>query len=97
MTNYFVGSLIECNSLISKMDNIMGYPNPATKTDTYAIPRKHVSLANTYFVIIKEVHAPRLGRKIMLSEMTKDMSTKEKTWKNRDILKSEGAFPVSIV
>ncbi len=93
MTDYFVGTLKECNDLIVKMDAFLGYPNPATKTLTYAKPRQHEKLSGRFFVIIKPVYSPNLERKALLPEMSKDMSVKEKVWVTGETLKAEGAFP----
>jgi len=93
MTEYFVGTLKGCNDLISKMDAVLGYPNPATNTDTYAKPMAHASLRNVFFVIIKPTHSPRLERESLLSDITAGMSAKERVWKTGESLTLEGAFP----
>ena len=102
MADYFVGTQAECEALIAKMDILMGYPNPPTKTDTYAKTQKHDTLASTFFVRIKSVWAPALDSRIpvkkepgdtgvdMESVMAGNELTSRKTLTE---LEGEGAFP----
>lgn len=91
--DYFVGNLAQSNAYIAKMDTLMGYPNPATKTTTYAEAQNHENDASKYLVVIKSVHSPTLGRKILISEIDTGSSSADIIKrKNRSVLDAEGAF-----
>lgn len=93
MTDYFVGILTECQSLIAKMDSMMGYPNPATKTNTYAKPIPHDAKPGTFMVPIKSVWGPALNRQTMISDIDAIGTTNEKLRTSRATLEAENAFP----
>lgn len=90
---YLSDTLSEAESIIAKMDFLMGYPNKATKTNTYATPLEHDSIKGKYLVIIKEVWAPKLDRdtEIMNIKDELSLSEKEKVKTKIDLLR-ENAF-----
>lgn len=91
---YFVGTLAECQAVVAKLDTLLGYPNAATKTLTYGKCRKHENRANTHYVIIKEVWAPKLDRVGRISDIDSVSSVDEKSKRiSRTTLDAEGAFP----
>ena len=93
-TDYFVGTLAECRAYIAKMDTMMGYPNPATKTTTYAKPIKHQGKPDAFMVPIKEVWAPKLKRQAFISDIDAASTVAERTTKREttEQLKAQGAF-----
>lgn len=96
MTDYFVSTDQKCKDYIAKMDSLMGYPNTATKTDTYAKPIRHEGNSGKYLVIIKEVWAPELGRQAFISDIDNNSTgTEISARKTHSVLKAEGAFPTS--
>jgi hypothetical protein len=95
MTDYFVGTLRQCQAYISKMNSFMGYPNESTKTDTYAVPVQHKGRGkeSDYLVIIKSVHAPSLDRKAELEDIDNRSTDSEiAKRKTRSALEKEDAF-----
>ena len=96
--DYFVGTLAQCEAYIAKMDAMMGYPNPATKTDTYAKPVKHEGRADTFMVPIKSVWAPKLNRQAFVSDIDAVSSVAERTTKRiaRENLEAEKAFQILV-
>lgn len=94
MTDYFVAPLVAANAYINKMNILMGYPNPSTKTVTYAVARKHLNSPGMYLVIIKSVYSPNLNRNISIAEINAGSTVGEKTSrKSIEVLRSENAFP----
>ena len=96
MAEYFVGTKKECEGLVAKMDLLLGYPNPETKTLTYARVRQHAAKRGVYFVIMKSVHSPIMGRKSTLTEMRAPLTSKERTSTSFEALDLEGAFPKTL-
>lgn len=94
--DYFVGTERECKDYIVKLDVMMGYPNPATKTDTYAKPIPHDGKAGTFLVPIKSVWAPTLNRQAMLTDINAVGTVKEKLRTSRTKLKLENAFKTKL-
>lgn len=96
--DYFVGTLKECQDYIAKMDAMMGYPNPATKTTTYAKPVKHEGRADTFMVPIKSVWAPKMNRQAFVSDIDAVSSVAERTTKRiaRKNLEAEKAFQILV-
>ena len=94
---YFVGTEQECIDYIAKLDVMMGYPNPATKTVTYAKPIPHNGKPGTFMVRIKSVWAPGMNRQAMISDIDSVSSAKELTRTTDETLKLEGAFPIEAV
>ena len=93
MINYFVGNLGQARAYVNKMNAFMGYPNPETKTTTYANPIEHKGKGNTHLVIIKEVHSPKLKRQAKIKDIDDNSTPGEKSKrKTREFLESEGAF-----
>ena len=93
MINYFVGNLGQARAYINKMDAFMGYPNPETKTTTYANPIEHKGKGNTHLVVIKEVHSPKLKRQAKIKDIDDNSNANEKSKrKTREALEEEGAF-----
>ena len=98
MAEYFVGTLGECTSMVARMNTLMGYPNPETKTMRYAIPREHAASPGTYLVIMKQVHAPKFERRINIAEMIDKLTPVEKGQiKTREALETEGAFIKDVI
>ena len=98
MAEYFVGTFGECTSLVARMNTLMGYPNPETKTYRYAIPKEHAASSGTYLVIMKQVHAPKFSRRINMAEMLDKLTPVEKGQiKTREALEAEGAFTKDVV
>ena len=90
---YFIGTLTECQALISKMDTMLGYPNAATKTLTYSEPREHGAKPGTYIVPLKSVFAPNFNKNASLQQIDAELSATELTRKTFiSVLKTEGAF-----
>ena len=90
---YFIGTLLECNVYIAKLNVLLGYPSVPNKTTTYAIPREHLKEAGVYFMPLKRVYAPRLSSNITLEELDDKMSSVQKLNKKTfTLLKSEGGF-----
>ena len=92
---YFVGTLSACESFIRKMNTMMGYPNPETKTERYSIPREHATKKGTWFVPLKAVIPPKFTAQPTLHILEVHIKTtklKKKTTLNT--LKAEGAFPI---
>ncbi len=90
---YFIGTLAQCQAFISKMDTMLGYPNPATKTLTYSEPREHTGKSGTYIVPLKSVFAPNFNGYASLEQIDAEMSATELTRKTFiSVLKTEGAF-----
>ena len=79
MTDYFVGNLGQTRAYINKMNAFMGYPNPETKTTTYANPIEHKGKGNTHLVIIKEVHSPKLKRKAKIKDIDDNSNASDKS------------------
>ncbi len=97
MKTYFYGNLASCNSLIGKLDSLLGFPDPTTKTDTYALPIPHDSIAGQFLVILEPVYAPALSRYINISDIDSVAKGREKTdRKDRSVLVNEGAFPIGV-
>lgn len=96
--DYFVGTLAECQDYIAKMDTDLGYPNPATKTDTYALPAPHevekgVDGKDVYMVVVKGVYSHVEDKQLEDSDINLKSSENEKLkFKKQDVLKGEGAF-----
>lgn len=94
MANYFVGTQAECEALIAKLDVLMGYPNPKTKTTTYAKAREHHSKPGTWFVIIVDVWSPLLDRRFTLIDIDDNSNANEKTSRSTwETLNAEEAWP----
>jgi len=82
------------NSIVARMNILMGYPHPPTKTDRYTIPQEHASVPGEYLVIIKEVWAPALGRNATVADITGELNPAERnTITSREALEAQGAFP----
>ena len=96
MADYFVGTEQECIDYIAKLDAMMGYPNPATKTVTYAKPIPHDGKAGTFMVPIKSVWGPALNRQAMISDIDSIGTVNEKLRTSREALETENAFPKDI-
>ena len=103
--DYFTGTQTEVEVFIAKMDTLMGYPNPATKTTTYTQPQQHHMDRNLWFARVKSVYAPKLGRMIKVRngpddtgvDMESVMVGGEKTIRNtRFELEITGAFKLEI-
>ena len=95
MINYFVGNLGQARAYINKMNAFMGYPNPETKTTTYAEPRQHrgPGKGSDHLVIIKEVHSPKLKRQAKIKDIDDNSNANEKSKrKTREDLEKENAF-----
>jgi len=83
------------NSAVTRMNILMGYPNPATKTVTYAEPIEHDAIPGTYLVILKSVWAPALNRNVTLDEINGELNPAElASIKTQQELEAEGAFPL---
>lgn len=94
MTEYIVSpNFGVSNSINSRMNILMGYPNPPTKTDQYSEPREHANDPGTYLLIIKEVWSPLLNRQATVVDIEGELSPGElNTVKTRETLELEGAF-----
>ena len=46
------------NSIVARMNILMGFPNDRVSTERYTVPQEHASIPGQYLVIIKEVGAP---------------------------------------
>lgn len=80
-------------SIVARMNEMMGYPNAPTKTERYTIPKEHASIPGTYLVIIKPVWAPLLGRQATVVDIEGELSPAEKNdIKSAATLEAEGAF-----
>lgn len=96
--DYFIGTRAECESYIAKMDAMMGYPNPATKTTTYAKPVKHEGRADTFMVPIKSVWSPKLNRQAFIADIDAASTEAERTTRRRttEDLEGEKAFQILV-
>ena len=91
--DYFVGTKTEVDNLIAKMDTLMGYPNPATKTTTYAKAKRNFTNNVEWFVLVKSVYAPKLGRNVSIADMESVMVGRELTVRaTQKTLEIDGAF-----
>lgn len=104
---FFVGDNIgQCARYIGKMNDLMGYPNPATKTERYDIPRPHATQPGKCLVILKHhvetagkvtqrgVWSPKLNRRVTLDDFDSVSTPAEKSKRKlKSKLKAEGAFP----
>ena len=93
------------NSIVVRMNTLMGFPNSRVKTDVYAEPVEHGAIPNEYLVIIKEVGAPAfdVGQPedddfipgvATVEDITGELNPAERnTIKSREELEAEGAFP----
>lgn len=96
--DYFIGTQAECEAFIAKMDVLMGYPNPATKTLTYAKAKQHFTNKAEWFVRIKPVYAPKLKRYVSLTDMESVMVGKELTDRTTlNTLETDGAFEPDLI
>ncbi len=95
MTEYLVSpNLGLSTSVNARMNTLLGYPNPATKTDQYAEPQEHASDSGTYLLIIKGVWSPLLNRQATISDIKGELSPAElSAIKSGATLEAEGAFP----
>ena len=94
MIEYFVGTFGECTSLVARLNTLMGYPDQAAKTTKYAEPHEHAAKPGTWLVILKEVNAPKLGRRSRRTEIDNEMTPVERGQvMTRDALIAEGAWP----
>ncbi len=94
---YFVGTLVDCEAFVTKMNTMMGYPSKETKTMRYSIPREHDSKKGTYIVPLEAVYAPKLKSRSSLEMIDNEMTSTQLTNKTTlDTLKAEGAFPISL-
>ena len=96
MINYFIGTEQECIDYIAKLNIMMGYPSLDGKTQTYANPVLHDAKPGTFMVPIKSVHAPALGRQVMISDIDAVGTVNEKVRTSRATLESEDAFKKDI-
>jgi len=93
MINHFVHFEDACIGYIERIDAMLGYPNPETKTLTYAVPVQHQSKKSKFMVIIKPVHAPALNRHITIEDIDAITTSNEiKKRQTHESLLSEGAF-----
>lgn len=91
--DYFMGTLVECTAYIAKMDILLGYPNPETKTSTYAKPVEHPKKPNTYYISLENSFGPKLKRRISYDELDDNMSPAQRgKKKTRAQLRSDGGF-----
>jgi hypothetical protein len=93
------------NSIVARMNILMGFPNARVKTDRYAVPIEHATNAGEYLVPIKEVGAPAfdVGNPgdpdfvpgvATVEDINGNLNPGERnTIKSREVLESEGAFP----
>ena len=82
------------NSIVVRMNNLMGYPNPPTLTERYTVPIEHASDPGTFLVIIKEVWAPALSRNATVADITGELNPAERnTIQSKETLEAQGAFP----
>jgi len=97
MINYFAHLKENCDAFIAKIDIMMGYPNPDTKTFTYSIPIQHKKINSKHMVILKPVWSPKLNRMTTINDIDNisDVSEKENRLSHED-LEEEGAFGDSI-
>jgi len=83
------------NSVVTRMNNLMGFPHAPTGTVAYAEPIEHDSDPGTYLVIRKSVYAPALGRYVTLDEINGELNPGElASIKTQEELEAEGAFPL---
>ena len=97
------------NSIVARMNNLMGFPNARVKTDRYAIPLEHATNAGEWLVIIKEVGSPAFdvgepdepgfipGVATVLDINGELNPAERNTIKSRETLEAEGAFPDPVV
>jgi len=87
------------NSIVVRMNNLMGFPNVRVKTDRYTIPHEHATNAGEWLVIIKEVGAPALpGGVATVLDIHGNLNPGERnTIKSHETLEAEGAFPADII
>lgn len=85
-------------SIVVRMNTLMGYPNPPTKTESYGPPDIHQldvnkTGAQKHLVVIKEVWAPSLGRNATIVDIDGQLSPGERNdIKTKEVLEAEGAF-----
>jgi len=96
MSDYLVYPNIGlANSVVTRMNVLMGYPNPGTSTVTYSEPREHEAIPGTFLVVLKSVWAPALNRNVTLDEIKGELNPAElASIKTKEELEAEGAFPV---
>lgn len=92
------------NSIVARMNTLMGFPNARVKTDRYAIPQEHATNAGEYLVVIKEVGAPAfdvgtpeepgfIPGVATVFDINGELNPGERnTIKSREVLEAEGAF-----
>lgn len=90
MRNYFSGTLAECRTLNTELDERYGLPNQETMTNTYAVPQKHPR-RDEWFLIIKPVHNQQ-KRKIENPEIYLKTADRA-TLKTLEQVKADGFFP----
>jgi len=95
------------NSIVVRMNTLMGFPNERVATDRYAIPQEHASNSGEWLVVIKEVGAPAFDvgtdgepdfvpGVATVEDINGELNPGERnTIKSREELEAEGAFPVS--